>query len=194
MRMLPAWATVTLAIGGAVIGALAGITGSYFGLRGTRLTLMYQESEAWRTVLVDAVQRCSDPWMDLGFLLTPAAGGAAALTKSDQHKVTSFIVAIAQALARATLLFGDDSPAGKAADEFQTAVATVSATALFKPIPWDAATTKTVANLLHEADGLFDMFIREAHLAIRPPDAKLFGLNPMTGLRAKRPGKRGPSY
>jgi ABC-type Fe3+ transport system permease subunit len=29
--MLPAWATVVLAIGGAVIGALAGIIGAYFG-------------------------------------------------------------------------------------------------------------------------------------------------------------------
>jgi hypothetical protein len=166
--MLPAWATVTLAITGTAIGALAGITGSYFGLRGTRLSLMYQEAEAWRKSLVEAVHGCTDPWQELGHLLAPAAAGLATLTPSDHDKIASLNIGIAQALTRATLLFGEESPAGKAADEFQEGVSRICGTAMFQPKPWDTATTKALIGLMRTTDDVFDAFIREAHLTIRP--------------------------
>jgi hypothetical protein len=180
--MLPAWATVTLAISGTVIGALAGIVGSYFGLRGTRLSLMYQQAEAWRKTLVEAVSACSEPWQELGHLLAEAVGvGAAPLTTSDKDRVRSLNIRIAHALTQATVLFGEDSPAGRAADEFQNGVSRISGTAIIKPIPWDTATTKALTDLLHKTDPAFDAFIREAHLAIRPARGrKVLGFRSMS--------------
>ena len=56
-RMLPAWATVVIALGGAAIGAAAGVIGSYFTLRGARLQIEHEEREAWRSRLVAAAER-----------------------------------------------------------------------------------------------------------------------------------------
>lgn len=62
--MLPAWATVALAIGGALIGAAAGVTASYFGYRGAKLNLAHEEREAWRRALIEATQAAADAWQD----------------------------------------------------------------------------------------------------------------------------------
>jgi hypothetical protein len=43
--MLPAWATVVIALGGSAIGALAGLIGSYFTFRGSRLNVEHAERE-----------------------------------------------------------------------------------------------------------------------------------------------------
>lgn len=54
--MLPAWATVVIAIVGSVIGAVAGTVGGWFALQGTRLTIAHEEGEAWRTRLITAAE------------------------------------------------------------------------------------------------------------------------------------------
>lgn len=52
--MLPAWATVVVALGGAAIGAIAGVTGSYFTLRGARINIEHSEREACEPRLIQA--------------------------------------------------------------------------------------------------------------------------------------------
>lgn len=54
--MLPAWATVAIALGGAAIGALAGVLGSWFALRATRLDIRQRTTEAWRSRLIEAAE------------------------------------------------------------------------------------------------------------------------------------------
>jgi hypothetical protein len=77
VSMLPAWATVVIALGGAAMGALAGVIGSYFVLRSATLNLAQQEREAWRTRLIEAIQAETDAWLHTGMLLVPVTLGGA---------------------------------------------------------------------------------------------------------------------
>jgi hypothetical protein len=50
--VLPAWATVVVALGASLIGALAGTVGAWFTLRGAQLNIAHEEREASRTRLI----------------------------------------------------------------------------------------------------------------------------------------------
>jgi hypothetical protein len=173
--VLPAWATVVLAISGTLIGAAAGVLGSYFGFAGTKLSLQSQEAEAWRKTLIETATACMDRWVELGLLLAEAVAGRAPVTPPDLKTVSSLNVQIGQGLTRVSLLFGEDSPAGKAADAFQKTVGRVAGTAIKKARPWEAETLTQLKELLSEADKAMDAFVTEAHLAVRPRSNKSGG-------------------
>jgi hypothetical protein len=93
----------------------------------------------------------------------------------DLKTVSSLNVQIGQGLTRVSLLFGEDSPAGKAADAFQKTVGRVAGTAIKKARPWEAETLTQLKELLSEADKAMDAFVTEAHLAVRPRSNKSGG-------------------
>ena len=117
--MLPAWATVLIALGASAIGALAGVTGSYFTLRGARLSIEHSERQAWGTRLVDAAQEFSHAVVTAvtrQLLATPAADPYLVPAAVVETIEANLIDVINKAI-RVGLLFGDESPAGQAANE-----------------------------------------------------------------------------
>jgi hypothetical protein len=165
--MLPAWATVVLALGGAAIGALAGITASVFGYRGTELNVVHQESEAWRKVLIEACQALSDAWLELRWLLYPPSRGASAFDPEARARLDPLGTRCAQTVARVILLFGRESTAGKAANEVDLKVAELKDAALHAP--WDEEATTRVAFAIRAAEQAHEEFLLKAQVAIRPP-------------------------
>lgn len=165
--MLPAWATVVLAIGGALIGALAGIAGSYLAYRSAKPNLRHQEREAWRAQLIGAIQATADAWEEYGHflahlvLLAPEEDRApdqAALEKSG-----NLTTLLGQPLTRVMLLYGRHSPTGVAADKFSKTLADLEA---MLPDRWNPT---QVGLVLTEADETFDEVMERAHTAIKPP-------------------------
>jgi len=161
--MLPAWATVVLAIGGALIGALAGVTGSYLAYRGAKLNLTHQEREAWRAQLIAAIQATADAWEQYGHFLAQLAleedrtPNEAALEKSG-----SLTMLLGQPLTRVMLLYGQHSPTGIAADKFSKNLADLEA---MLTVQWDP--THFGVELV-ETDNTFDELMEQAHIAIQP--------------------------
>jgi hypothetical protein len=54
--VLPAWATVVIALGGTFVGAASGVLGSWMALRVARLNIGHEAQEAWKSRVVDAAQ------------------------------------------------------------------------------------------------------------------------------------------
>jgi hypothetical protein len=110
---VPAWATVALALGSALIGAAAGTLGSWFGLRATMSDIAYREREAARERLIDAAEQFSRAWAEtsgrLG-LKTDDVGGLWATWREDEREL------VARGL-RISILLGPGSAAHQAADK-----------------------------------------------------------------------------
>jgi hypothetical protein len=151
-----------------VIGALAGIIGSYFGYRSTKLNLMHQEREAWRTALIEATQAYIDAWLAFGVLLVGPGLGRGAFDNAAREQFYALTTTVGQALNRATVLFGEDSPAGKAARDVDQKISAVAAAVTAMPIPWDEASASQVIDAIYTADQAHYAFMREAHLEFRP--------------------------
>ncbi len=166
--MLPAWATVVLALGGAAIGALAGITASVVGYRGTELNVVHQESEAWRKVLIEACQALSDAWLELRWLLYPPSTGAGAFDAEARARLDPLGTRCAQTVARVLLVFGRESTAGKAASEVDLKVAELKDAAILAPVPWDEEATTKVASAIRAAEHAHEEFLLKAQVAIEP--------------------------
>src|SRR5215218_2145251 len=116
--MLPAWATVVLAIGGALIGAVAGLTGSYFGYRSAKLALAHQERESWRSTRIEAVQSNSDAWSTYGWFVFQVSIGSRVFDQAARLESEALVLALGKTVTRVKLLFGEDSPSGTAAADF----------------------------------------------------------------------------
>src|SRR6266536_1969390 len=73
--MLPAWATVVIALGGAAIGAAAGISGakrtSDRAYQSAENSLTHETTEAWRALLIETCRALSDAWLEFRWLLYP---------------------------------------------------------------------------------------------------------------------------
>lgn len=114
--MVPAWATVVIALGASAIGALAGIFGAYISLRIARLSLDHQASEAWRTRRLEAAEDFSASWTaeisGVG-MARGAISGRDDPTKTLEALVEKHADGGAK-LMRVGLLFGADSPAREA--------------------------------------------------------------------------------
>jgi hypothetical protein len=170
--MLPAWATVVLAIGGAVIGALAGIIGAYFGYRSARANLTHQEREAWRKSLIEAAQACTDAWHGAAATLLHAGVDPASFDQEDKEAFAPLWEACARTLTRAVLLFGLESPTGKAAKVAETEIGNLGGQVAKGSIPWDDPTKGAILGKLRTADHAIDAFIDAAHAAISPSSWK----------------------
>jgi hypothetical protein len=166
--MLPAWATVVLAIGGALIGAVAGVTGSYFGYRSAKLNLAHQEREAWRAALIEAVQNNSDAWSTYGFYVLQVSIGSRVFDQTARLEAEALVLPLGQSVTRLKLLFGSDSRAGEAAGDFDKKFSTLAAAVSGAKMPWDYADATRIGELLDIADAAHTNLLREAHQVIRP--------------------------
>src|SRR5215207_9988412 len=114
--MVPAWATVVIALGASAIGALAGIFGAYISLRIARLSLDHQASEAWRTRRLEAAEDFSASWTAEISGVGMARGAISG--RDDPKKALDALVEKhadgGAKLMRVGLLFGADSPARQA--------------------------------------------------------------------------------
>ena len=168
--MLPAWATVLIALGGAAIGAIAGITGSYFTLRGAQLNIEHSEREAWRTRLIEAAQDCSQNSMtamiDILRIADTDDPYTEAATASEQ------LEAGGDTLARSTiqvdLLFGQQSPVSKAGRDLAGSLE-VARSLLLTPLEGElSGLRKLIEESTDEAEAAYIEFLRTAYEAIHP--------------------------
>jgi hypothetical protein len=183
--MLPAWAAVAIAFA----GALGGIVAAFFSLRGTARTIRHQESEAWKSRLIDAAYFFGDNWTaysnfagytfktyveDFPSVSDPViADRQIAAEEKKRHTPTS------NSVIRVKVLFGDGKgTAGEAADEaFHTAVEVVeqireglrASNDELRQVAWKRASEGSWA-----ADDAYARFNRLAHLAIRPQRRRLW--------------------
>jgi hypothetical protein len=111
MRIMPAWATVAIALGAAGIGALSGLGGAYLSLTAKRLDITHQERDAWTARSVQATQDFSTNW-SLAFSEIAAIGqpgGAPPDFAAVQRAIHQQVSATVPALARVGILFGPNS-------------------------------------------------------------------------------------
>jgi hypothetical protein len=165
--MLPAWATVAVALGGALIGALTGLTASYLSSRSERQKLLHEESAAWRTVLIGACQGLSDAWLELRWVLYEPSEGLDVFDDEVKARLDPAAKSCAQAVAKVRLVFGNASPAGKAATALDDSVDRLKHDALRLRRPWDEAATTSIKTARLEAEGAHGDFLEKAHEAIR---------------------------
>jgi hypothetical protein len=117
--MVPAWATVVIALGASAIGALAGIFGAYISLRIARLSLDHQASEAWRTRRLEAAEDFSASWT-VEISGVGLARGAISGREDPARAFEALVEKHADGgakLMRVGLLFGAESPAREAGRE-----------------------------------------------------------------------------
>ena len=105
--MLPAWATVAIALGGSLIGALADVLGGYFTLRATGKTIYHEEREARRSRLIDAAQDFSVAWTGLFQDLADPLRNGAPLDEELWKRIDEETLDVARRFVRVSLLFGD---------------------------------------------------------------------------------------
>ena len=60
--ILADWATAVAAIGGALIGAAAGLVAGYLTFKGAKMGIRSQEREAWRSRQIEAAQTFLDKY------------------------------------------------------------------------------------------------------------------------------------
>jgi hypothetical protein len=188
--VLPAWATVVLALGGAAIvllaaewatllaalagsaiGATAAIIGGYFTLRGTTLNVRYQEREAWRTRLIAAATAFHDDYTK-----TMTAGAFWVFQpdlRSDERRraLEDAGMAAVKSGTLVELLFGSDSAAGRAADDLTNRLSQAAGL-----MPKESADVQTqqaaesaVAEKMEEVEKAHKAFLIAVHAEVHPP-------------------------
>jgi hypothetical protein len=166
--MLPAWATVLIALGGSAIGAFAGVVGSFFTFRAARLSGTREELEAWRTRLIDATQAYGESWIALGVMMLLAINDNTPFDAEAKREFDATQTKFGQALTRITLLFGETSGTGKAAAEASKTAGVIVSRMSYNPPPWDKAVGDVALTEIRTADDAYDEVMRRAHFAVLP--------------------------
>jgi hypothetical protein len=166
--VLPAWATVAVVLGGSALGALAGVVGSYFGLRGARLNIKHEEQQAWKSRLIEAAEqflaardnatkKITEAWREIAQATDEGSSGID--LQMLRKPADDAVLALVPTVIRVRLLFGVDSDAARMADEIYTYM--VSLTWFDSPDP------DGVANM-HRAVEVGHNFLRAVHAAVAP--------------------------
>ena len=168
--MLPAWATVAIALGGAAIGAAGGILGaeriSKRSYRSAERGLTHETTEAWRALRIETCRALSDAWLEFRWLLYPPSRKFGDFDAEAKDRLGPLGTTCAQTVAKARLVFGLDSEAGAAAATVDQRIAELKDAALVTP--WDEAAREWVDSCIGKAEDAHAAFLLEAHLAIRP--------------------------
>ena len=169
--MLPAWATVAIALGGAAIGAAGGVLGaeriSNRAYRGAERGLTHETTEAWRALLIETCRALSDAWLEFRWLLYPPSKKFGEFDAKAKDRLGPLGTTCAQTVAKARLVFGLKSKAGAAAAAVDEQIRLLKDAALVTT-PWDDAARETIARCIGDAENAHAVFLLEAHIAIRP--------------------------
>jgi hypothetical protein len=192
--MLPAWATVLIALGGAAIGAVGGFLtaertskrayqsakrsselayegakhSSELAFRSSKSSLIHETEEAWRTLLIETCRALSDAWLEFRWLLYPPSREPV-LGPLDEEALGPRGTTCAQTVAKARLVFGLESEAGKAAAEVDDKIAQLKEVAL-APRPWDEAAKIKIRSCITDAENAHADFLLKANVVIRPDE------------------------
>jgi hypothetical protein len=161
--VLPAWATIAIALGGSLIGALAGVVGSYLHLRATHLDLAHQGQEAWRSRLIEAAQGFSEAATPLGILLGGAVDRREPLSDEDDELGKNLHEEMEKRAILVFLVFGEQSAVGKAAAA--TKVRLSKCKSLLDKS--EAESFDRANEVFKQANDSHDAFTHAAHKAIR---------------------------
>ncbi len=169
--MLPAWATVVLALGGAAIGALAGLTGAALQRRTAKDQLTHEETEAWRKVLVETTGAFIDAWHEFRWFLRARSMESPEAPKFDtnaRQQLDPLSTRCAQTIDKVMLVFGKTTECGKAAEEVDEKIWELKKEVHRTRIPWNTGTKRKIANLLDATNKAHVEFVRRAHVACQP--------------------------
>ncbi len=170
--ILADWATAVAAIGGALIGAAAGLVAGYLTFKGALMGIRSQEREAWRSRQIEAAQTFLDKYTAvLGKIAEVWGGGDLGLPQ--YRAISAANVDAVRAGTLVTLLFGEDSKVNEAADTITTGTAT--AVMLVRLLVDADATTreeleKSLQEALRPGNEASSSFLRLVHAAIRPEE------------------------
>lgn len=165
------WATAVAAIGGALIGAAAGLVAGYLTFKGALIGIRSQEREAWRSRQIEAAQTFLDEYTAFLGKIAQGVGGAGDLGLQQYGAISAANVDAVRAGTLVTLLFGEDSQVHEAADTITrgTSAAVGIARAL---VDADATKREVLKQSLQEAlrsgNEASSSFLRLVHAAIRP--------------------------
>jgi hypothetical protein len=168
--VLPAWATVVISLGSALIGALAGFGASWLTYRGARITQRREESVAWRNLQLEACQAMSDAWLEFRWLVYEPLLQGSGFDERVLGRVGPLGTRCAQCVARVILLLGRDKPgsAGNAAAEVDTKISQLKDTVLNAKKEWSAELKVKIYIEIKAAEKAHENFDELAHLEVRP--------------------------
>jgi hypothetical protein len=169
--VLPAWATVAIALGGSGIAAIGGFLGSYFTLRSAKLNIQHSQAEAWRTRLVDAAQTSSEAMTATISALYLIVQNPERLSEAGIETIERNLVDAGQSAIRVGLLFGDDTPAAEALNAAGANLAKALNNlreSLSMHTDARSIALREIEKIVNTADATHDAFLRAAHAAIRP--------------------------
>jgi hypothetical protein len=103
--MVPAWASVVIALGVAAIGAASGVFAAYLGFFGTK----FQAREAWRTRRIDAASAFAEDLVTLYIRLGEALQDVSTVSEKTIHELWKVSSEAQKKSVLVTILFGDDA-------------------------------------------------------------------------------------
>jgi hypothetical protein len=169
--MLPAWATVVLALGGAAIGALTGLTAAALQRRTAKDQLTHQEIEAWRSMLIETTEAFIDAWHAFRWFLRERSMDsreARAFDAKAREQLDPLGTRCAQTIDKVMLVFGKNTECGKAAAEVDEKIWELKKEVHSAPTQWNTGTKRKIASLLDATNTAHVEFVRTAHVACRP--------------------------
>jgi hypothetical protein len=172
--ILADWATAVAAIGGALIGAAAGLVAGYLTFKGALMGIRSQEREAWRSRQIEAAQTFLHEYATFLGKIAEGVGGGEDLGLPQHRAISAANVDAVRAGTLVTLLFGEDSKVNEAANTITNG--TSAAVALVRAlVDADAATREVLKNSLQETlrsgNEASASFLRLVHAAIRPEES-----------------------
>lgn len=182
-----------MTLGGAAIGALAGLAVSYVQHRTKKDELTHAETEAWRQVLVETTGAFIDAWHEFRWFLRARSMESSQVPVFDETSRVQFdpmSTRCAQTVDKVMLVFGRTTQTGKAAEEVDEKIWALKLAVSDAPTRWNEATKTRIRNLLDEAVEAQVEFVKEAHVACQPPAWKEPGTE--TSRKGRWPFRRRP--
>jgi hypothetical protein len=172
--ILADWATAVAAIGGALIGAAAGLVAGYLTFKGALLGIRSQEREAWRSRQIEAAQTFLAEYTTVLETIAKSVWGGGDLGLRQYGDIIAANADAVRAGTLVTLLFGEDSKVNKAADTITNG--TSEAVAIVRKLLDADATTREelehrLQATLRSGNEASSSFLRLVHAAIRPEES-----------------------
>ena len=161
---MPAWATVAITLGGAAIGALAGIAGALFAARTARLSLEHERRESWRTRSIEVAREfikiANSMTFQLNLALIEPTVDLRAIKVEDFY---DDLGTLREAEGLVWITFGRNSDTGTAADHVVEEVMNMLDSLRYKTATYDQLRDK-----LEAAHNYIGGLLNVAHFALDP--------------------------